>query len=126
MKGFRFWLNFGFGIAVAAFFLWLFFRSVTDWAEIWSALLTARYIYIVPAIILALITYVFRTFRWYYLLHELKKINFFRLLTPILIGFMGNCLLPARAGEFIRAYLLSEKEDIKLTASLASLVVDRM
>jgi uncharacterized protein (TIRG00374 family) len=44
----------------------------------------------------------------------------------MLIGFMGNCLLPARAGEFIRAYLISEKENIKLTAALASLVVDRM
>jgi len=44
----------------------------------------------------------------------------------MLIGFMANCLLPARAGEFIRAYLISEKEGIKLTASLASLVVDRM
>jgi uncharacterized protein (TIRG00374 family) len=126
LKRFRFWLNFGLGLAVAAFFLWLFFRSVTDWGEIWNALATARYIYIVPAIVFALITYVFRTFRWYYLLHDLKKVSFFRLLSPILIGFMGNCLLPARAGEFIRAYLLSEKENIKLTASLASLVVDRM
>jgi len=44
----------------------------------------------------------------------------------MMIGFMGNCLLPARAGEFIRAYLISENEGIKLTSSLASLVVDRM
>ena len=126
MKKFRFWLNFGLGIGVAIFFLWLFFRSVTDWGEIWDALLTARYLYIVPAIGFGLITYVFRAFRWYYLLHDLKKIKFSRLLSPIMIGFMGNCLLPARAGEFIRAYLLSEREGIKLTSSLASLVVDRM
>lgn len=126
MKRFRFWLNFGLGMAVAAFFLWLFFRSITDWGEIWDALAGVKYIYLVPAIMLALMQYIFRAFRWYYLLHELKRIRFFRLLSPMLIGFMGNCLLPARAGEFIRAYLLAEKEGIKLTASLASLVVDRM
>lgn len=126
MKKFKFWLQFGLGIAVAAFFLWLFFRSIDNWGEIGTALLTAKYVYILPSIVFVLITYVFRTFRWYYLLHDIKRIRFSRLLSPMLIGFMANCLLPARAGEFIRAYLISEKEGIKLTASLASLVVDRM
>jgi len=126
LKKLKFWINLGLGIAVAAFFLWLFFRSVTDWGEIWDALRSARYIYLAPAIILVLMQFVFRAFRWYYLLHDLKKIHFFGLFSPMMIGFMGNCLLPARAGEFIRAYLLSEKEGVKLTASLASLVVDRM
>lgn len=126
MKKFKFWLQFGLGIAVAAFFFWLFFRSVENWGEIGNALLTAKYGYILPSIILVLVTYVFRAFRWHYLLHDVKRIRFFRLLSPMLIGFMANCLLPARAGEFIRAYLISQKEGIKLTASLASLVVDRM
>lgn len=126
MKKLKFWINLGLGITVAAFFLWLFFRSVTDWGEIWDALRTARYIFLIPAMALALMQYVFRAFRWYYLLHDLKRIHFFGLLSPMLIGFMGNCLLPLRAGEFIRAYLISERENIKLTASLASLVVDRM
>ncbi len=126
MKKVRFWLQFGFGLGVAALFLWLFFRKVGDWGTLWNALATAKYIYIVPAILFALTTYVFRTFRWYYLLHDIKRIRFPRLLSPIIIGFMGNTLLPARAGEFIRAYLLSTKEQIKITASLGSLVVDRM
>lgn len=126
MRKYRFWLNLGVGFAIAGVFLWLFFRTVTDWGEIWEALRTARYIYLIPAVLFGLVTYVFRAFRWYYLLHDLKRIRFFRLLSPIIIGFMGNSLLPARAGEFIRAYLLSQKENIKLTASLASLVVDRM
>jgi uncharacterized protein (TIRG00374 family) len=126
LKKLKFWINLGLGLAVAGFFLWLFFRSVTDWGEIWDALRTARYIYLAPAVILVLMQFVFRAFRWYYLLYDLKRIHFWGLFSPMMIGFMGNCLLPARAGEFIRAYLLSEKEDVKLTASLASLVVDRM
>lgn len=126
LKKFKFWINLGLGLAVAGFFLWMFFRSIEDWGEIWEALRTARYVFLIPAIALALLQYVFRTIRWYYLLHDLKKISFLGLFSPMMIGFMGNCLLPARAGEFIRAYLIAEKENIKLTASLASLAVDRM
>jgi uncharacterized protein (TIRG00374 family) len=126
LKKVRFWLQFGFGLGVAAFFMWLFFRRVGNWGELWTALATAKYIYVVPAIAFALTTYVFRAFRWYYLLHDIKRIRLSRLLSPIMIGFMGNTLLPARAGEFIRAYLLSQKERVRITASLGSLVVDRM
>jgi hypothetical protein len=126
LKKLKFWINLGLGLAVAGFFLWLFFRSVTDWGAIWEALRTARYVFLIPAVALALMQYFFRAFRWYYLLHDLKKISFASLLSATMIGFMGNCLLPARAGEFIRAYLISEKENIKLTASLASIGVARL
>ncbi|RJP24498.1 MAG: UPF0104 family protein [Candidatus Abyssobacteria bacterium SURF_5] len=125
LRNTKLWIQFSIGIAIAVFFMWLFLRKV-DWDNLKLALASARYIYLIPAILLALMTYVFRAFRWYYLLHELKRIHFNRLLPPIMIGFMGNALLPARAGEFIRAYLLSQKEKVKLTASLGTLVVDRL
>lgn len=125
MRRAKFWLQFGIGIGIAVFFMWLFLRKV-EWPSLLNALESAHYIYLLPAVVFGLMTYVFRTFRWYYLLHDLKRIHFKRLLPPIMIGFMGNALLPARAGEFIRAYLLSQKEKVKLTASLGTLVVDRM
>jgi hypothetical protein len=43
----------------------------------------------------------------------------------MMIGFMGN-LLPLRAGEFIRAYLLGKREQISFSASLATVVVERI
>jgi uncharacterized protein (TIRG00374 family) len=125
LKKAKFWIQFLVGIAIAVFFMWLFLRKV-DWDSLKAALASAHYVYLIPAVIFGLITYLFRAFRWYYLLHELKRIHIRRLLPPIMIGFMGNALLPARAGEFIRAYLLSQKEKVKLTASLGTLVVDRM
>ncbi|MFW5947694.1 MAG: lysylphosphatidylglycerol synthase transmembrane domain-containing protein, partial [Gemmatimonadota bacterium] len=42
------------------------------------------------------------------------------------IGFMANNLLPARVGEFARAYALSRLEPIRVSASFGSLVVERM
>lgn len=42
------------------------------------------------------------------------------------IGFMANNLLPARVGEFARAYALSRLEPVRVSASFGSLVVERM
>jgi glycosyltransferase 2 family protein len=42
------------------------------------------------------------------------------------IGFMGNNLLPARMGEFLRAYSLSRIAPISVVGTLASLVVERL
>jgi len=38
---------------------------------------------------------------------------------------MGN-VLPARAGEFIRAYMFSKQEDVSFSASFATIVVERL
>jgi uncharacterized protein (TIRG00374 family) len=42
------------------------------------------------------------------------------------IGFMGNNLLPARAGEFARAYSLSRLEKVPIVASFSSLMLERL
>lgn len=42
------------------------------------------------------------------------------------IGFMANNLLPARLGEFARAYALSRTQPITVSASFGSLVVERV
>lgn len=42
------------------------------------------------------------------------------------IGFMVNNLLPARVGEFARAYALSQVQPISVSASFGSLVVERL
>lgn len=42
------------------------------------------------------------------------------------IGFMANNLLPARVGEFARAYALARTERITISASFGSLVVERV
>ncbi len=43
-----------------------------------------------------------------------------------IIGYMANNLLPARLGEFVRAYVLGEKEGVDKSAVFATLVLDRL
>jgi len=39
---------------------------------------------------------------------------------------MGNNIYPARAGEILRAFVLKRKEDISISSSLATIVVERV
>ena len=42
------------------------------------------------------------------------------------IGYMGNNIYPARAGEVLRAIILRRKEGVAISASLATIIVERI
>jgi uncharacterized membrane protein YbhN (UPF0104 family) len=42
------------------------------------------------------------------------------------IGYMGNNVYPARAGEVLRAVILKRKEGVSVSASLATIIVERI
>lgn len=112
------------GLAIVALSLFYAFRGVKV-AELRSALLAARYIYIVPAVGLVIISYLLRAMRWRYLIRSIKDVKTAGLISPLMVGFMAN-MLPARAGEFVRAYLLSRKEQISFSASFATIFIERL
>ena len=93
--------------------------------ELRNALSTVRYIYLVPAVFFVAMTFLFRALRWRYLVGSIKEVKTSQLFSPLMVGFMGN-ILPARAGEFIRAYLLSKRENISFSASFATIFVERL
>jgi uncharacterized protein (TIRG00374 family) len=49
-----------------------------------------------------------------------------RLFPVVVIGYMGNNVYPARAGEVIRAYVLRRREGVSISASLATIIVERV
>ncbi|MDO8283051.1 MAG: lysylphosphatidylglycerol synthase transmembrane domain-containing protein [Thermodesulfovibrionia bacterium] len=85
----------------------------------------ANYLYLIPAVILIMITYLFRAMRWHYLLRPIKDVPVKNIFSPLFIGFMAN-MLPARAGELIRAYLLGKREDISFSTAFATIFVERL
>lgn len=85
----------------------------------------ADYFYLIPAILIVIIGYILRAIRWRYLVCTIKEVKTANLYSPLMIGFMAN-MLPARAGEFIRAYLLSKKEHIRFSASFATIFIEKL
>lgn len=114
---------FGFAIMAVTFFLLL--RGI-DWHDLLSAFAQFRLLWLIPALCVYLAGYLIRGVRWEILLSPIKKCHFKSLFPTLVIGFMANNLLPARAGEFVRAYLNGTKEKISRSASLATIVLERI
>jgi hypothetical protein len=81
---------------------------------------------LVVATAISLFLFVIRAVRWHYLLLPKARIGFGSLYSATMIGFMANNVLPARIGEFVRAYVLSKKENVRISAALATLAVERL
>lgn len=114
------------GILVSAGLLWYAFRDV-DLAEVWEHVRHANLPLLLLAAILATLSFPIRALRWRPLLRPTLATSLFRSrFAATCIGFMANNLLPARVGEFARAFALSRLEPVRLSASFGSLVVERM
>ncbi|UFS69703.1 flippase-like domain-containing protein [Geomonas sp. RF6] len=113
------------GIAISGFFLFLLGRQIEP-GKLVAAFRQMDYRFLLPALLLTMVSYFFRALRWKYLLLPIKKTRLSNLFPSTLIGYMANNLLPARLGEFVRAYSLAQKEELKTSAVFGTLVVDRL
>ncbi len=113
------------GIGISLFFIFLLFRKI-EFDKLLGAFREMNYRYLWPAILSTFISYFFRAVRWRFLLLPMKKTQFGNLFPATIIGYMVNNILPARIGEFVRAFVLAEKEKIGKSAVFATLVVDRL
>jgi len=113
------------GTLIGALFIWLAFRG-TDFSTLGSSFRSADYRYLLPAVLLSALVQLLRSYRWGVILEPLKKIDQWSLFSVTSVGFMAISLLPVRMGEFVRPYLISRKSGIRLGASLATIVVERV
>jgi glycosyltransferase 2 family protein len=114
------------GIALSIVLLWYALREV-DPREVISEIGHADPILFLLSVFFATAVFAIRAWRWRTLLIETAPNSSFRSrYAATTIGFMGNNLLPARVGEFARAYAFSRMENITVVASFGSLVIERL
>ena len=113
-----------FGLAIAMVALYYPLRNVSL-NDLSASFKVINYIYIFPAVMIFILSYIFRAYRWQVLLRSSLKVDVGGLYSPMMVGFMGN-FLQARAAEILRPYLLSKKYDITFSAALASIVMERL
>lgn len=98
-----------------------------DLDKVVSALRRADYWYLPFIISIYLTSFLLRSLRWRVILAPVKpSIGFGRLFSTIMIGWTANNLLPAKAGELVRAYLIGKRESISKSASFATIVIERV
>ena len=113
------------GIVLGAFFLWLALRNV-HFGEMAETLRRVRLPVFGLFCLMHLGSLGLRSMRWRILLRPLGEVPVRRAMPPLAIGFMVNFLLPGRAGEVVRAWLLSRREQVSTSAVFATIVVERL
>jgi len=114
------------GIAVTVFLLWYIQRDV-PFADVWANVRNANWLLLLAAVAVATAGFGVRAIRWKYLLEPVLPDSSLRnRYAAVNVGFMANNLLPARVGEFARAYALSKVEPVRMSAAMGSLVVERV
>jgi uncharacterized protein (TIRG00374 family) len=121
MKRWQFWL----GVILSAVFLYWAFSKL-EWRDFWSSIQHANYWWLIPGILIYFVGVWIRAWRWHYLLGPIKKIPTRAIFPITTIGYMGNNIYPARAGEVLRAIILKRKEGVSITASLATIIIERI
>lgn len=114
------------GLALTVFLLWLALHNVS-WADVRADLRAANVPLVILAVVLATMVFPLRAIRWRPILDPVApNLPYGPLWRATAIGFMANNILPARAGELVRAYVLSRETSVTFSAAFASLVVDRV
>ncbi len=114
------------GLALTILLLWWVLRDVSI-SEVWHRARQADPWLLSGAVVVATFSFVLRAMRWRVLLQPTHPDSRFNTrFGATCIGFAVNNLLPARLGEFARAYALSRTERLNIGASIASLVAERI
>ncbi|OFW43083.1 MAG: hypothetical protein A3J29_11955 [Acidobacteria bacterium RIFCSPLOWO2_12_FULL_67_14b] len=87
---------------------------------------SARIEWLLGSLLATTTSFFIRAERWQYLLGPLGPTRFWVVFKATVIGFGASAVLPARAGEVIRPYLLARREGLSATATFATIVVERV
>jgi uncharacterized protein (TIRG00374 family) len=113
------------GLIVSGVFIYFAFRRV-EFSEIIHSVKNVNYIWIIPNVVIVVLTMVIRAERWRYILRPLSNFRIRHLFPAVMIGFMANNVLPVRLGEIVRAYSLGIKTGRSRSSIFATVVIERI
>lgn len=106
-----------------------FLATSVDVATTGRILATANVVPLIAAVLVLATGVTLRVARWRLLLPEQDggaRVPVLRLIPPVLLGYLGNVVLPARLGEGVRAAAVWRRERIGLPEALGSVAVERV
>ena len=121
VKQLRLWI----GLIVSAICIYISLQGL-HLEDFVGVVKSVNYWWIIPAVAVYTVAVVIRTWRWRAMLRPIADISMRRLWPVVVIGYMGNNVYPARAGEVLRSYVLRRREGVPMSASLATVVLERL
>lgn len=117
-------LKFLISIAVSLVLVWFSFKDL-EWQPFWQAIQSINYWYLLFGACLLIFSNVIRAARWRILLLPQKDVKRKPIFEAIMMGYMGNNVLPFKLGEALRAMVVGRRHEIKISGVGASVVVER-
>ena len=121
------------GALVAAGLLYLALRNV-DLSGLWEALATANYWWLIPLVLVTLLSHALRAWRWRMLLDALPKeeatgsgerVTFKTAFYSVMVGYLFNIVAP-RLGEVARSANLAAQAGWRFSSVFGTVVVERL
>jgi uncharacterized protein (TIRG00374 family) len=113
-------------VSILAIGLFVWFLRHANLPDVWVQLRRAQLGLIVAGFGAVVLTYVIRAWRWQYLLQPIGPTRFRTAFRTTVIGFAALGVLPARAGDVLRPYLLAKEERLSAPAAFATIVMERV
>jgi uncharacterized protein (TIRG00374 family) len=112
------------GIVVSLLFIYLTFRG-TDFGALGAALRRSNYWLLVPALLVLGVAIVVRALRWRLLISPEHRPSTSAVTSALLVGYLFNSILPARAGEAIRVVVLRQRAGTPKFVALGTVLAER-
>ncbi len=113
------------GLLVSVASLYYLLRGV-HLADLWASFRQGEYLYLLPALALLVAVNLARAARWRILVGDEPGLGLRRLFDIVNIGYLFNNVLPAKAGEVVRAYLVGRVVPGGIGRAASTLVVERL
>jgi glycosyltransferase 2 family protein len=114
-------------LALAGVLLYYSLRGI-EWRQVWLTLSSARVPFVMLALALMTLALFLRSYRWRVILSAEGKVSIPLAFWATSAGYLGNNILPARAGEVVRSLMISSRTGMSkayvLTTALSERVVD--
>jgi uncharacterized protein (TIRG00374 family) len=97
-----------------------------DFTEMDASFRRANYATLPVFLVFLFLFFWLKAIRWRLLLQPLRGFKTREVAGPLMIGFMGNNLLPAHLGELARVFVLGREFNLSKTAVFSSVVLERV
>jgi len=103
-----------------------FVLSGAGLTHIWSEVRHMHWGWVAAAIACDICVYLLHGWRWKTMLAPIGRVPYLQTVEAIYVGLFANEVIPLRAGELIRCFLLSKSTKIPLSVTFASAVIERI
>lgn len=111
-------------LGIGIFLLWLTLRK-SNWEELKEDILTANFVFLIPATLMLLLSHLSRAVRWKILIEPLGyKPGLLNTFFAVIIGYWANLAVP-RLGEVLKCTILGRYEKVPADKLVGTIVAER-